>query len=630
MRPVAWQADGAPRSMHFDGIYRSSGQDGQGGLALARDVFLAGCGLLPDTDQELPRWSHRPDWHILETGFGLGLNFLATWEAWRQDPNRPDRLFFTSVEARPVEADDIIRSVAGYPGLKSLASSLAQEWKGLLPGVHRLEFEQGRIVLTLHIGAAKDMLTGMDALVDSIFLGGFNPSLNPEMWQLPLLKAIARLAHRDTRLAAGTVTPQVLENLTTAGFLVEKGPGSVPNHEGLRARFAPRWTVKSQGRERPTDIERRALVIGTGLAGSAVAWSLAERGWQVEVVDGADHVAAGASALPAGLVAPHVSPDDAPLSRVTRAGVRATLARAQRLLKADEEWALSGVLEHRVEGKHKLPSTEAWQQYGRLWSRPALTHELVQAGLDEHSPALWHGLAGWLRPACLVEAQLQHPNIRVRLGMPVKAIEPDGDGWRARFADASCTETFPTLILATAFNTRKLIEDQHQPAPPLNALRGQISSGLLADLPSHIQKALPPFPVNGHGSFIHGRFGQNDTPSWVCGSTFDRGVTEALLKPEDHLANQDKLNRLLPSLGALMTQAFDNAQGWAAIRCTLPDRLPAFGPLKGVKGLHVCAGMGARGLTLSVLCGELLAATIHGEPWPMETRLSLAMMASRF
>lgn len=616
--------------MHFDDIHKSSGQDGQGGLAQARDVFLAGCGLLPDTDQESTRWSNRPDWHILETGFGLGLNFLATWEAWRQDPNRPDRLFFTSVEACPVEAGDIIRSAAGYPGLKSLASSLAQEWKGLLKGVHRLEFDQGRIVLTLHIGAAKDMLTGMDAFVDSVFLDGFSPALNPEMWPLPLFKAIARLAHCDTRLAAGAVTPQVLDDLTTAGFLVEKGPGSAPNHEGLCARFAPQWTVKSLGRERPTDIERRALVIGAGLAGSAVAWSLAERGWHVEVVDGADHAAAGASALPAGLVAPHVSPDDAPLSRVTRAGVRATLARAQRLLKADEAWAPSGVLEHRVEGKHKLPSTADWLEHGSPWSRVAVTQDLAQAGLDEQSPALWHGLAGWLRPACLVEAQLRHPNIRVRLGMPVKAIEPDGDGWRARFTDASCTETFPTLILATAFNTRKLIEDQHQPAPPLNALRGQISSGLLADLPPHIQKALPPFPVNGHGSFIHGRFGQNDTPSWVCGSTFDRGVTEAVLKPEDHLANQDKLNRLLPGLGALMTQAFDNAQGWAAIRCTLPDRLPAVGPLKGAKGLHVCAGMGARGLTLSVLCGELLAATIHGEPWPMETRLSMAMMASRF
>ena len=32
--------------------------------------------------------------------------------------------------------------------------------------------------------------------------------------------------------------------------------------------------------------------------------------------------------------------------------------------------------------------------------------------------------------------------------------------------------------------------------------------------------------------------------------------------------------------------------------------------------------MGARGLTLSVLCGELIAAQLHGEPLPLDHRLA--------
>jgi tRNA 5-methylaminomethyl-2-thiouridine biosynthesis bifunctional protein len=40
--------------------------------------------------------------------------------------------------------------------------------------------------------------------------------------------------------------------------------------------------------------------------------------------------------------------------------------------------------------------------------------------------------------------------------------------------------------------------------------------------------------------------------------------------------------------------------------------------------------MGARGLTLSVLCGELLAALMHGEPWPTERKLVHSMLAERF
>jgi glycine/D-amino acid oxidase-like deaminating enzyme len=76
------------------------------------------------------------------------------------------------------------------------------------------------------------------------------------------------------------------------------------------------------------------LVIGAGLSGAAVAYSLAKRGWAVTVIDQATGVGAGASGLPVGLAAPHVSPDDNILSRLTRAGVRATLQRAQALLKS--------------------------------------------------------------------------------------------------------------------------------------------------------------------------------------------------------------------------------------------------------------------------------------------------------
>jgi tRNA 5-methylaminomethyl-2-thiouridine biosynthesis bifunctional protein len=91
------------------------------------------------------------------------------------------------------------------------------------------------------------------------------------------------------------------------------------------------------------------------LSGSAVAHSLAQRGWAVTVIDQGTAEGAGASGLPAGLAAPHVSPDDNVLSRITRAGVRATLQRAQDLLQPDTDWALSGVLEHNLAGKRRLP-----------------------------------------------------------------------------------------------------------------------------------------------------------------------------------------------------------------------------------------------------------------------------------
>ena len=83
--PIDWLPDGTPYSPRFGDRYHSE----NGGLDQARRVFLHGCGL-PEA------WAGQPQWRILETGFGFGLNFLVTWAAWRADPQRPTLLHFVS------------------------------------------------------------------------------------------------------------------------------------------------------------------------------------------------------------------------------------------------------------------------------------------------------------------------------------------------------------------------------------------------------------------------------------------------------------------------------------------------------------------------------------------------------
>ncbi len=628
---MTWLPDGAPRSTRFNDGYHSTGTDGVSGLARAREVFLDGCGLL---DGEAAAWANQPAWHILETGFGLGLNFLATWQAWRATPCAPQRLHFSSVEAWPVTADDLRRSAAPFLELVELVEALAQQWRGMLPGVHRLVFEGGRVQLTVHIGHAPDVLPTLDAAVDSVFLDGFDPADNPDMWSAPLMKAVARLCRPGAQLATWAVERSVCDHLATAGFDIDKAPGTLPPHHRLRARYAPRWPVRSVTRAplSPPREKQLAVVVGGGLAGSAVAHSLAQRGWQVEVLDGAEQPAAGASALPAGMVAPHVSPDDALLSRLTRSGVRLTLQRARELLETGVDWAPTGVLEHRVEGKRGLPRTEAWQAWGSDWSRTATPQELEAAHLGTEAPALWHAWAGWIRPAQLVRAQLQHPGIRWRGGCQIAALQRQESGWQLLGANGQVLAEAEHVVLASAWPTLGLLEALDEHALPLHPLRGQISWGHMDALPASARALLPPFPVNGHGALAHGIMGPDGQPGWFVGSTFDRGATEARIRPEDRLANLAKLQGLLPPLAQAMAPAFDHARDWSGVRCTLPDRVPAVGPVAPLRlpGLHVCTGLGARGLTLSVLCGELLAALMHGEPWPTERKLAQALLAERF
>lgn len=348
------------------------------------------------------------------------------------------------------------------------------------------------------------------------------------------------------------------------------------------------------------------IVIGGGLAGASAAASLARRGWQVTVIDRAPEPATGASGLPAGLFAPHVSPDDAPLSRLTRAGLRATRQWAQALLTEDVDWSPSGVLEHCVEKKRRLPSG-----LDAAWSAPASADQRAAAGVPLDAPALWHASGGWLRPARLVAALLAQPGVLWRGGVQVAQVDRAADGlWRV--ADL----TAPLVVIATGAGSIDLC-----PNLSLRPLRGQVSWAR--------GNAAPPFPVNGHGNFIP-RARDEHGPFWLMGSTFERGATQAAKTPaeeaEGHAANMDKLRTLLPGLAALTPQ-----HAWSGIRCTVPDRMPVVGPLtQDAPGLWVSTGMGTRGITLAPLCGELLAARLHGEPLPLEDKLAWALAAERF
>ncbi len=137
---LAWR-DGVPFSEAYGDVYAS--RDGAPGQA--RHVFLGG--------NDLPaRWRGRSHFVVLETGFGLGINFLATWAAWRADAQRPPRLHMVSVERHPLTAEALRKTAP--PELAPLAQQLAAQWPLPLPGLHRLVFEGGAVELTLALGDA--------------------------------------------------------------------------------------------------------------------------------------------------------------------------------------------------------------------------------------------------------------------------------------------------------------------------------------------------------------------------------------------------------------------------------------------------------------------------------------------
>ena len=547
-------------------------------------MFLHGCGL--------PRaWLGQAQWRIFDTAFGTGLSFLAAWRAWKDDPLRPRMLHYVSVDASPARAEDLLHSAAPHVELVPLAAELAEQWFGLAPGAHRLAFEGGAVLLTLHVRDAREMLRRDTFIADSVFLGAGQSDE-------PVLKGVARHCRRGTRLAASTALGGRSRVLEACGFTVR--------HE-TEAVFDPRWEPKGMPAARKVE-PAQAIVVGSGLAGAAAAASLARRGWQVTVVDAAADPAGGASGLPVGMVAPHTSPDDNLLSRLSRAGVRMTLQCAAEVLRADE-WAQSGVLEHHIgDGASSYPGDGGYA----AWQRAPSEAQARAAGLGESTATVWHEHAGWIKPSALVRALLRQPGIRTRGNARVTRLEP-GKPWTVHLADGSRLDA-AVVIVAAALDSAALC-----PGLDVNAVRGQVAWG-----PQDGALASPPFPVNGHGHFIPG-VPTDAGPAWFCGSTYGRGDTDARVREADTAVNLERLSRLLPAVHTqLNTQ---EVRSWAGVRCTSRDRRPLVG--EWAPGLWVCTAMGSRGLTFCVLAAELIAAKLHHEPLPLTDRLAAAIDVRR-
>ncbi|RST52915.1 FAD-dependent 5-carboxymethylaminomethyl-2-thiouridine(34) oxidoreductase MnmC [Variovorax sp. DXTD-1] len=606
--PVAWRADEVPRSERWGDIYHTE----TGAPAQARHVFLGGCGL-PEA------WSGRPKWLILETGFGLGLNFLTTWQAWRADANRPRMLHFVSVDAHPAGPEDLLRAAGAYPELMPLAEELAAQWHGLLPGFHRLAFEAGRMLLTLCIGDVQPMLRAQRFEADSIFLDGFSPEQNPAMWSPDTLKAVSRFARQGTGIATWTYARAVRDALSQNGFQLERRPGLPPKRDCLGGVFAPAWTVRRRG-PMPEHVETsgRCAVIGAGLAGAAVAASLARRGWRVMVLDAADRPAAGASGLPVGVLAPHVSPDDALLSRLTRAGIRATWLELERLLEEGRDWRASGVLERRPEGDTRVPA--GWSDSGPNESSPASAAQLASAGLPADAPALWHARAGWVRPSSLIEAWLREPGIEFRGNAAVARLSRSAIGWQLWDAADRLLAEADRVVVAAGYESGRFA-----PGLPLQPVRGQVAWGRMAD-----DLALPTTPLNGDGHLIAHVPEDEGALLWLAGATFDRDSTNLAPRATDAEANRERLERLHPGVAASLAPAFEHgeAETWVGVRCASGDRRPLVGPLDEA-GLWACTALGSRGLSFAALCAELLAAQWHGEPLPLPATLAKALGTQR-
>ncbi|WP_018989874.1 bifunctional tRNA (5-methylaminomethyl-2-thiouridine)(34)-methyltransferase MnmD/FAD-dependent 5-carboxymethylaminomethyl-2-thiouridine(34) oxidoreductase MnmC [Aromatoleum toluclasticum] len=611
--------DGTPCSVAYGDVYHSH----NGGLEQARHVFLGGNGL-PG------RWQGRASFTIVETGFGLGLNFLATWAAWRDDAQRCDRLHFVSVERHPFPREDLAVVHARWPELASLAAELQASWPVLTPGFHRLHLDGGRVVLTLLFGDALELIPELQCRSDAFYLDGFSPATNPELWSAGLLRELPRLAAAGATLATWSVTGEVRRTLGELGFDCEKVAGFTGKREMLRARFV------NAGDTAATDPVRHALVIGAGLAGSSIANRLAERGWTVDVIDAAAEPAQGASGNLSGVLRPLPSLDDNRLARITRAGALYGLRHLQRLSARGlpVRWDACGVLHlardpmHEEKQRRVVEAQRAPGEYLGFVDRDEASR---LAGWPLPLGGWWFSGGGWVNPPSLCRANLAaFPEaIRCHFGRGAAALDAGSEGWRALDANGKLIAAAPVAIVANGVGIRQFPQAA---ALPVRSARGQVSH-----LPAQADSA-PRVVVCRLGYVSPAIDGVR-----CAGATFSVNDEDPSLRVTDHRENLAKLDFILPGFAA----GFDPARldGRVGFRPASPDRLPMVGAVPSVRqadrasplssiprhpGLYAVEGFGARGLVWAALAAELLASELAGDPLPLERSLVEALDPARY
>ncbi|MDP3823285.1 MAG: FAD-dependent 5-carboxymethylaminomethyl-2-thiouridine(34) oxidoreductase MnmC [Burkholderiales bacterium] len=587
------------------------------------------------------RWRGRERFVLLAMGFGHGRHFLATWGAWRQDPQRSERLCVITIEAQPPTHAALASALAQSPHTDLVAALLAA-WPPLTPNLHRLAFDDAKVQLLLAVGEVGAWLPELVATVDAFHLD--DDSVRG--WDGRWCKALGRLAAPGATLVADIDADKLRRGLTTAGFDVKTDTGSV--HARYAPKFEPRRAVATERLNLAG--ERRVLIIGGGLAGCAAASALAEQGWRSTLLERHDGLAEESSGNPAGLFHGIVNVQDGLHARFNRAAALAAQGAVH--IAIDAHGARGS-----AEGLLRLETSLDSGQMQAALNALRLPADYVQAlsaaqasarcGMPLPHPAWFYAGGGWVQPAALARAFFERASghATLRSGVAVQTLRFADGHWQALDARGAVIDAAPVLLLANAGDALRLLG---APDWPIEKTRGQISIAPSAALGPAGSPGRSTLPITGAGYLL-----PELNEQVMFGATTQARDDDASVRDADHAANLAQLERLTGAPLALDPTLLSGRTAW---RWAARDRLPVIGAVPvmpcfdfgaqnesalgrradqarfvpRVPGLFVLTTLGSRGITWSALGGRVVAAAISGAPAPLEASLLDAIDPARF
>lgn len=644
---IEFNESGTPVAQDFDDVYFSN----DNGLLESDYVFF-------QQNNIAARWQNHPRRHfvIAETGFGTGLNFLNTWQRFNQDDDKSvEQLHFISFEKFPLEQTALQQALAAWPELTELSEQLIAKYPVAMAGCHRLEFEQGRVILDLWFGDIQDTLPQLcyveNGIVDAWYLDGFAPSKNPDMWQQSLFDGMANLGRKNCTFATFTAAGFVRRGLSDAGFTAKKVKGYGRKREmvvGTLDSANHNTTQPAYYKREPQQLTKVAI-IGGGIASATLAYSFSKRGITTEVFCKDDTFAQGASHNHQGAVYPNLQADFNSSSEFFAHSFYYAKRLYQRVHHDGHhyphDWCgvlLHGVTDSKVEIQTRLAQKGNWPT---SLIRGVNTDEANKiSGIESNYSGLFIEPAGWVNPPALVHALFaasqSKTKHKVHFNSEVCDIVKTHTGYQLHDENQNSLGEFSHVIITCGELTARFSQMQ---ALPFKPVRGQVTRVAANNLSQQLNTVL-----------CHkGYFTPQLDNTHCMGATFEKNTLCREISEEDNLINLKQLTSFYPEQLGITADSMLDAK--AAIRCTTPDHQPIvgeavceetlidnFAPLrKGQQydfgdtenpyhSIYVFSGLGARGLCTAPIAAEMLVAELCDEPLPVPTHISEMLHPNRF
>ena len=622
---IRWQ-DQTPISTYYDDIYFSKDD----GVAETEYVFLK--------QNNLPNaWANKSNFSILETGFGTGLNFFCTLKHWFNTVEANARLTYISVEKYPLSKTDFMKQRLSWPQFSDYIDQVAEVYPPMISGLHQCSLFNGRVNLILLFGDATEQLSHIMASVDVCYLDGFAPSKNKSMWSHELFYELSRLVKVGGTISTFTAVGDVRRGLIEAGFEMKKADAYGQKRHmltGMLTETNPHQLLKPWYQLPEFNAKnKKAIVVGAGIAGLTTAVSLLQMGWQVTVLEAAASVATGASGNVAGVVMPRLDKQQTTDAQFYWQAFFTALRKITQYESSGVKtgWQKSGVLQ-------LLKDAEDYQTQ---W--PEILHQFISENeakqINEsviNEAALLIDQAGYITPAYFCNNIFEQFKSKINFvfNTQVNQLQAKTEGWRVQ-TNHSVYES-DAVIICNAASANCF---EQTTALNLQPVRGQVS---------YLNSKMAINTVicdKGYAVPL-------DNQQLLIGATFSRDDSSEQIKAEDHVQNLKQYNNSLRESSSCLD---DIKGGRASVRAMTADRLPIVGAVpdfsyyqsqysdlsKGKKastykaaeyhkGLYINAGHGSRGLTSSFLCADLIAALVSNTALPVDAGVVAKLHPARF